>query len=216
LALWNTLEYIILHLSAVVRKNAAGFLGVKAVADLIRTKQRSAYEALCNAPGGLPRLTAVLGILLEEEVSISELAAICGRYLALASSAMPAHAIADELRVLEPVRPSLVYSRDSITIWELGKKLVKLIREGIIEHGDAVVLALEPEPTQEALSAVRTEVSNLPPTAGNPVVLVEDWRLRRPFRKLVELEFPHLRVLSRRELAGLADSYTSVGTIEID
>jgi hypothetical protein len=53
------------------------------------------------------------------------------------------------------------------------------------------------------LSAVRSAVDRLPADGLDPFLLVEDWRLRRPLRKLVELEFPHLRVLARRELADL-------------
>jgi type III secretion protein V len=77
------------------------------------------------------------------------------------------------------------------------------------------VLALEPEPTQEALTAVRNEVANLPPTAQNPVIFCEDWRVRPFVRKLVELEFPHLQVVSRRESTD-ADARPVIATIELE
>jgi type III secretory pathway component EscV len=216
LYLWAPLEYIILHLSSVIRKNAPEFLGVKAVADLIRVKDKAAYPEICAAPGGLPRFTAVLQILLEEEVPILELGAICSRYLALSAAGMATHEIADELRCLHELRPSLRLRSDSIIVYELGKNFVTMLRAGLYQSGDAAVLAIEPEPTQAALTAVRNEVANLPPTAMNPVVLVDDWRLRRPSRKLIELEFPHLWVLARRELADLAHSVSTIGVIEID
>jgi hypothetical protein len=228
LYLWGPLEYIILHLSSVIRKNAPEFLGVKAVADLLRVKDikavvdptrgmdKPAYPEICTAAGGLPRFTTVLQILLEEEVPILELGAICSRYLALSATGMATHEIAEELRCLHELRPSLRYRSDSIIVYELGKNFVAMLRAGLYQSGDTAVLAIEPEPTQAALTAVRNEVTNLPPTAMNPVVLVEDWRLRRPTRKLIELEFPHLWVLARRELADLAHSVSTIGVIEID
>jgi hypothetical protein len=216
LYLWNTIEYIMLHLSAVIRKNAADFLGIRAVADLIRSKHKTAYDRLLSAPGGLARFTAVLRVLLEEEVPINELAAISERYLGLTASGVASEETIEELRCLDGVRPALRYARESVAVCELGENFVKLIRNGIINDGDAVVLALEPESTQKALSAVRNEVTNLPPGAQNVFLLVEDWQHRRPIRKLVELEFPHLRVLSRRELMDLPGSVNTVSVIEVD
>jgi type III secretion protein V len=74
------------------------------------------------------------------------------------------------------------------------------VRNAIQHTQSGSYLALEPEVTQEILSSVRAEVGNLPPTAQNPVILTT-MEIRRYFRKLVELEFPHLAVLSYQELS---------------
>jgi type III secretory pathway component EscV len=55
----------------------------------------------------------------------------------------------------------------------------------------------------------------LQPATRNPVIFVEDWRMRPFVRKLVELEFPHLAVLSRRE-AVAPDSRQVLATIEVE
>ena len=52
----------------------------------------------------------------------------------------------------------------------------------------------------DILGAIRREISNTPPGAQKPVVIT-DMELRRFVRKMVELEFPVLTVLSYQELA---------------
>ena len=78
---------------------------------------------------------------------------------------------------------------------------------------DACVLALEPEPTQKIITAVRNTVNNLPKTSINPVIMVKQNNIRRPVRKLVELEFPHLVVMEENEIIS---SVNSLDTIKLD
>ena len=82
----------------------------------------------------------------------------------------------------------------------LDPQIEETVRASIQHTQSGSYLALEPEITQEILTAVRNEVGNLPPTAQNPVILTT-MEIRRYFRKLVELEFPHLAVLSYQELS---------------
>ncbi|HZN10943.1 MAG TPA: FHIPEP family type III secretion protein, partial [Blastocatellia bacterium] len=51
----------------------------------------------------------------------------------------------------------------------------------------------------DILDALRREIATPPPSAQRPVV-VTDMELRRFVRKMVELEFPQLAVLSYQEL----------------
>jgi flagellar biosynthesis component FlhA len=203
----------VLHLFAVVRKNAAEFVGPQAVANLLKSKAEDRYSAIMSGNGGLPRFTSVLQALLAEEVPIKELSSICDCYLG--NLDLPTYDIPEQIRCLEPVRKDLLGNSPDTPVWLLGKNLVSVINRGILRDGEAAVLAVEPEPTQDALTAVRNEVTNLPPTSRNPVLFVEDWHMRPFVRKLVELEFPHLAVLSRRE-ALAADAMPVLATVEMD
>jgi FHIPEP family len=210
--IWSVKEYIILHLQAVIRKNLVEFAGIQTVAQLLKDKDKERYSRILTAQGGLPRFTSVIQALLSEEVPITALPQICDCYLE--HQRLPTHEIPEEIRCLEVVREDLFGNAPDTPIYRLGERLVVLIAEGIRPDGEAAVLALKPEPTQDALSAVRTEVTKLPPTAKNPVLFVEDWRMRTFVRKLVELEFPNLWVLSRRE-ALAPDSRPVLATIEL-
>ena len=99
-------------------------------------------------------------------------------------------------------------------MYELGPSFVRAMETGVFEDGHGQVLGLSPELGQEMLSAVRTEISKLGKEATNPVVIVDDWRLRPFMRRLTELEFPHLAIVARRELIEPAASPT-IGVLEI-
>jgi flagellar biosynthesis protein FlhA len=213
LHIWRPAEYIVLHLSAVIRKNPAELVGIQAVAELLKDKATERYSSILSAQGGLPRFTSVIQALLAEEVPVRELPSICDCYLV--SQNLRTYEIPEEIRSLEAVRKDIPGNSPDTPIYRLGENLVSLIGQGIQRNGEAAVLALEPEPTQDALTAIRNEVANLLPTSRNPVLFVEDWRMRSFVRKLVELEFPHLAVLSRRE-AYAPDSRLVLATIEVE
>ena len=114
----------------------------------------------------------------------------------------------DTVMLTEYVRAALKryishkYTRgqNTLIVYLLDPQIEETVRSSIQHTSSGSYLALEPEITQEILSAVRTEVGSLPPTAQNPVILTT-MEIRRYFRKLVELEFPHLAVLSYQELS---------------
>jgi type III secretion protein V len=85
-------------------------------------------------------------------------------------------------------------------VYFLEPTLEETIGAGIQKSAAGNYLALEPEVTQDILSAIRAEIENLPPTAQQPVILTTQ-EIRRYLRKLVEMEFPHLAVLSYQELS---------------
>jgi type III secretory pathway component EscV len=141
-----------------------------------------------------------------------QVASICECFLG--NQELPTYEIPEEIRRLETIRKDINGNAPDNPIFKLGPELVRLIHEGIHRDGEAAVLALEPAPTQQALTAVRDEVTRMPPVSKNPVLFVEDWRMRPFVRKLVELEFPHLAVLSRREAVAPEDR-PILGTIEL-
>jgi hypothetical protein len=208
---WPPGGYLVLHLSSVLRKNAAAFVGIDTAAGLIR--QIGRYDDIRAAPGGLPRFTDILRGMLEDEVPIHEMRAICNRYLEVTD--LPTYEILEEIRALPVIHGEFRWNKDAAPIYRLGKRFLELIERGAVRRGEATVLAIEPEPTQEALTVVRNEVAKLPPTARNPVIFCEDWRVRPFVRKLVELEFPHLRVVSRRDSTGV-DARPVIATIELE
>jgi tetratricopeptide (TPR) repeat protein len=211
-SVWTPAQYIGLHLSGVIRKNATELIGIQAAADLLSQGVPEKRSLILASPGGLPRFTSVLQALLAEEVSIKPLPSICDCYLE--NITLPTHEIAEKIRSVEAVRGSLPGNTPNAPIYRLGEDLASLIADGIQRNGEATVLALEPQPTQDALAAFRADVAKLAPTAKNPSLFVEDWQMRPFVRKLVELEFPHLAVLSRREVSS-PDTRPALGTITL-
>jgi type III secretion protein V len=205
LTTWDASGYIVLHLSSVLRKNAAEFVGIQEVMNMLEQLEQ-AFPALVKET--VPKvvspfqLTDILRRLVEEEISIRDLRSILQ---SLAEWGQVEH---DTVMLTEYVRSALKryishkYTRgqNTLIVYLLDPQIEETVRSSIQHTSSGSYLALEPEITQEILSAVRTEVGSLPPTAQNPVILTT-MEIRRYFRKLVELEFPHLAVLSYQELS---------------
>ena len=205
LTTWDASGYIVLHLSSVLRKNGAEFVGIQETMNMLEQLEQ-AFPALVKET--VPKvvspfqLTDILRRLIEEEISIRDLRSILQ---ALAEWGQVEH---DTVMLTEYVRAALKryishkYTRgqNTLIVYLLDPQIEETVRSSIQHTSSGSYLALEPEITQEILSAVRTEVGSLPPTAQNPVILTT-MEIRRYFRKLVELEFPHLAVLSYQELS---------------
>ncbi len=205
LTTWDASGYMVLHLSSVLRKNSAEFVGIQEVQNMLEQLEQ-AFPALVKevVPKAVSpfQLTDILRRLVEEEISIRDLRSI------LQALAEWGQVENDTVMLTEYVRNALKryishkYTRggNTLVVYLLDPQIEETVRGSIQHTQSGSYLALEPEITQEILSAVRNEVGNLPPTAQNPVILTT-MEIRRYFRKLVELEFPHLAVLSYQELS---------------
>jgi type III secretion protein V len=205
LTTWDAPGYIVLHLSAVLRKNSAEFVGIQETQNMLEQLEQ-AFPALVKevVPKAVSpfQLTDILRRLVEEEISIRDLRNI------LQALAEWGPVENDTVMLTEYVRAALKryishkYTRGQSTliVYLLDPQIEETVRSSVQHTSSGSYLALEPEITQEILAAVRNEVGNLPPSAQQPVVLTT-MEIRRYFRKLVELEFPHLAVLSYQELS---------------
>jgi type III secretion protein V len=205
LTTWDASGYMVLHLSSVLRKNAAEFVGIQEVQNMLEQLEQ-AFPALVKEviPKAVSpfQLTDILRRLVEEEISIRDLRSV------LQALAEWGQVENDTVMLTEYVRNALKryishkYTRggNTLVVYLLDPQIEETVRGSIQHTQSGSYLALEPEITQEILTSVRNEVGNLPPTAQNPVILTT-MEIRRYFRKLVELEFPHLAVLSYQELS---------------
>jgi type III secretion protein V len=205
LTTWDAAGYMVLHLSSILRKNSAEFLGIQEVQNMLEQLEQ-AFPALVKevVPKAVSpfQLTDIMRRLVEEEISVRDFRSV------LQALAEWGQVESDTVMLTEYVRNALKryishkYTRggNTLVVYLLDPQIEETVRASIQHTQSGSYLALEPEITQEILTAVRNEVGNLPPTAQNPVILTT-MEIRRYFRKLVELEFPHLAVLSYQELS---------------
>ena len=205
LTTWDPASFMILHLSAVLRRNSQEFLGIQEVQNMLDQLEQ-AFPTLVKevVPKSVSmfQLTEIARRLVEEEISVRDMRGILQ---ALAEWAPVEH---DNVMLTEYVRSSLkryishkyAGGNPTLVVYLLDPQIEDTVRSSIQHTSSGSYLALEPEITQEILQAVRSEVGSLPPSAQNPVILTTQ-EIRRYFRKLCELEFPHLAVLSYQELS---------------
>jgi type III secretion protein V len=202
---WDAANYMVLHMAAVLRKNAADFVGIQELQNMLDQLEQ-AFPALVKevVPKAINvfQLTDICRRLVEEEVSIRDFKAI----LQALSEWGPVET--DCVQLTEHVRASLrryishkyTGGNNTLIVYLLDPQIEDTIRSCIQHTQTGSYLALEPEVTQSILAALRKEIGDLPSSAQQPVFLTTQ-EIRRYFRKLVELEFPHVAVVSYQELA---------------
>ncbi|MCP3097632.1 type III secretion system export apparatus subunit SctV [Myxococcus sp. K15C18031901] len=206
LTTWDVPGYIILHVAAVLRRNAREFIGVQETQTMLEQLEK-AFPAIVKEVipkvVNVLKLTDILQRLVEEEISIRDLRGI------LQALAEYGQVEADNVMLTEHVRASQrryishKYARGSgtLVVYLLDPNIEEAIRGSIKRTSAGAHLALEPELAQEIVQAVRSECGHLPPSAQRPVILTA-MDIRRYVRKLLEYEFnPSFSVLSYQELS---------------
>ncbi|PTL80493.1 type III secretion system export apparatus subunit SctV [Vitiosangium sp. GDMCC 1.1324] len=206
LTTWDVPGYIILHLAAVLRRQAREFIGVQETQSMLDQLEK-AFPAIVKEV--IPKvinvlkLTDILGRLAEEEISIRDMRGI------LQALAEYGQVEADNVMLTEHVRSSLrryvshkfARGTGTLVVYLLDPQIEEAIRGSIKRTSAGTHLALEPDIAQEIVQAVKTECGHLPPSAQRPVILTA-MDIRRYVRKLLEFEFnPPFSVVSFQELS---------------
>lgn len=208
LDLLDPVDVILRHLRRVISENLADFLGHSDVNDLLKKSEEPDVAALVKSHDAVNTLTMVLRGLLAEKVPMAAIEEIFNYFLE-AYGKKSIEEMIEELRMLRRIREQLPGNSRNFTLLPVGKNLEKVLSDSLVANQLALmpnsknpdkpmnVLAMPPETCQEALLAIRSALSSM----SSEALVVSDHALRNPLRKLVELEFPKLHVLSNRELA---------------
>ncbi len=205
--MWDTAEYLILHLSFVLRKHAHEFLGLQEVQTMLTELEKShpaLVKELVPKVITLLQLAEIFQRLVQEDVAIRDLKTI------FSTLAQWGEIERDTLTLTEHVRAGLkryithkyAGAANTLAVYLLDADVEDLVKNAIRRTEKGNYLALEPETTQEIIEAVGKEIASHPfPPGARPPVILTTAEIRRYFRKIVELEFPQLSVLSYQELA---------------
>ena len=202
---WEVPTYLAVHLAALLRRYSFEFLGIQEVQALLDAMEKqfpSLVKEVVPKVVSLYTLTDVLKRLAQEEIPIRDLRTI------LQALAQWGKVENDPVMLTEYVRTELkryisfkhTGGKNLLIVYLLDPEIEDIVSGAIQQTETGNYLALDPEATQDILKGLKKQVGNLPPTAQRPVVLT-GMNIRRYIKKIVELEFPPLVVLSYQELA---------------
>lgn len=202
---WDAPSRILLHLSAVLRKNAKDFITLhetQVMLDRLENQYPSLVKEVVPKAVNLFQLTDILKRLLSEEISIKDIKTI------LQTLAEHGPTESNTVILTEHVRTALSrylchrfgHSQNTLLVYLLTPDIEDMIRSSVVNQTQGSYLALEPEMAQEILSGIREELNQLPAGARQPVILTAQ-DIRRFLRKLIEVEFYEVAVLSFQELS---------------
>lgn len=200
---WNTLEVMILHLSYFFRHYANEFVGIQEVKSMLEFMEKSFPDLVKEVTRLIPlqKMTDIFKRLIQEQVSIKDLRTI------LESLSEWAQTEKDTVLLTEYVRSSLKryisykYSQGQsvLSVYILDPEIEDMVRGAIKQTSAGSYLALDPDSVQLILQGVRSTVAP-PPPGGQPPVLLTAIDVRRFVRKLIEMEFSDISVVSYQEI----------------
>ena len=205
LRVWETPEILMLHLSGFMKKYAAEFLDlqeVQIILDLLSQSFPTLVQEVVPKVVSLHTLTDILQRLVQEGISIKDIRSI------LQGLSEWGRVEKDPVMLCEYVRSSLkryisykyAEGKNMLVVYLLDPEIEDTISGAIQRTTTGNYLALDPDTTQDVLNTFRHEFGSLPPTAQRPVI-VTDMEIRRYVRRLVEMDFENLAVLSYQELS---------------
>ncbi len=157
--MWDISEYLILHLSYILRKHAHEFLGLQEIQNILNELEKS-HPALIKEL--VPKVVTVLQLseifqrLIQEEVAIRDLKTI------FSTLAQWAEVERNTLMLTEHIRSGLnryithkyAGHSNTLAVYLLDPENEDLVRNAIRTTEKGNYLALEPETTQETVEAV--------------------------------------------------------------
>ncbi len=204
LKVWEPADVILLHLSRVMRRYAHDFLGIQesqGYLDFITRGMPKLVEEVIGKVVTIHQFTDVLQRLVQEGISIRDTKSI------LDALSEWGRIEKDPVMLTEHIRSAMrryisfryALGSDTLFVYLLDPEIEDVIRGAIRRTSTGSFLSLDPTIAHDILDAIRREIADQPPTAQQPVI-VTDMELRRFVRKMVELEFSSLAVLSYQEL----------------
>lgn len=200
---WNSLEVMILHLSYFFRHYANEFVGIQEVKSMLEFVEKSFPDLVKEVTRLIPlqKMTDIFKRLIQEQVSIKDLRTI------LEALSEWAQTEKDTVLLTEYVRSSLKryisykYSQGQsvLSVYILDPEIEDLVRGAIKQTSAGSYLALDPDSVQMILQGVRNTVAPPPPGGQSPVILTAI-DVRRFVRKLIEMEFTDISVVSYQEI----------------
>ncbi|CDR34021.1 type III secretion system export apparatus subunit SctV [Criblamydia sequanensis] len=200
---WRSLEVMILHLSYFFRHYANEFVGIQEVKSMLEFMEKSFPDLVKEVTRLIPlqKMTDIFKRLIQEQISIKDLRTI------LESLSEWAQTEKDTVLLTEYVRSSLKryisykYSQGQsvLSVYILDPEIEDMVRGAIKQTSAGSYLALDPDSVQLILQGVRSTVAP-PPPGGQPPVILTAIDVRRFVRKLIEMEFTDISVVSYQEI----------------
>lgn len=191
------------HLSFVLRKYAALFIGIQETKFLLSKMEEKYSELIKEIQRILPiqKIAEIFQRLVGEDISIRNLRTILESLIEWGQKEKETVLLAEYIRGNMKQYISYKYSNGEniLPCYLLDQDLEETIRGSIRQTSAGSYLALEPSITSQFIEGVQRVIGNLAEKPFKPVLLTS-MDIRRYVKKLLEVELYDLPVLSYQEL----------------
>jgi len=195
---------LITHLMDVIKSNAHELLGrqeVKNIIDITRDNYSAVVDELIPDLMTLGEVQKILQNLLKEKVSIRDRVTILETLADQSISTKDIEVLTEYVRIAlnRSICSDLVDENNTIVVSTLSKDVENMISSNLQRSISGNYPAIDPEYSNKIFEAIQEIMRTVYFNNNIPAIVVSP-KIRAPFRKLTEIVFPNLMVLSLNEI----------------
>lgn len=209
---------MVTHLGEVIREHSHELLGrqeVKKMIDALRDRYSAVVEELIPNLLTLGEVQKILQNLLREKVPIKDLVTILETLADYAPSTKNTELLTEYVRysLSRTIVQPYLDERGILNVITVHPRLEEYIGDNIQKSFQGSFPAIEPDINTKILQRIHELTERLSLQQVKPVILVSP-KIRAPFKRMIEMAFPHIAVLSLNEIPNSVEIET-VGMVNI-
>jgi flagellar biosynthesis protein FlhA len=195
---------MVTHLTETIKSRSYELLGrqeVKLIVDTVKEKYSAVVEELIPDLMTIGEVQKILQNLLREKVPIKDMVTIMESLADNSRVTKDLELLTEYVRfaLARTICNPLVDERGAITVATLSPEVEEMVSSNIQKSMQGSFPAVDPDTTGKILNSIKGVLDNVYFYDNQPVLLVSP-KIRPAFRKLIEMVFPHINVLSLNEI----------------
>lgn len=195
---------LVTHLLEIIKAKSHELLGrqeVKAIIDATKERYSAVVEELIPDLMTLGEVQKVFQSLLREKIPIKDRVTILETLADNARNTKDIELLIEYVRMAmsRSICADLIDADNSITVATLSMDIENLIANNLQRSIDGTYPSVDPDTTNKIFKGIQSIIEGINFTNNRPILLVSP-KIRAPFRKLVEMVFPNITVLSLNEI----------------
>lgn len=195
---------LVTHLLEIIKSKAHELIGrqeVKLIIDSAKESYSAVVDELIPDLMTLGEVQKVLQNLLREKISIKDRVTILETLADNARNTKDIELLTEYVRMAmsRSICAGLVDETNSITVATLSLEVENIIGNSLQRSINGTYPAIDPDTTNKIFSSIQNTVESIHFNNNRTILLVSP-KIRAPFRKLVDMVFPNITVLSLNEI----------------
>ncbi|MCY6370375.1 flagellar biosynthesis protein FlhA [Clostridium ganghwense] len=195
---------MVTHLTETIKSHCHELLGrqeTKMIIDTVKEKYSTVVEELIPDLMSIGEIQKVLQNLLKEKVSIKDMVTIMESLADNSRNTKDIEVLTEYVRfaLARTICNPLVDENGMVTVAVLSPEVEEIIGNNIQKSMQGSFPAVDPEITGKIFESIKYVLDTVPFYGNQPVILVSP-KIRPAFRKLTEMVFPNISILSLNEI----------------
>lgn len=195
---------LVTHLLEIIKNKSYELVGrqeVKSIVDSMKERYSAVVEELIPDLMTIGEVQAVLQNLLKEKVAIKDRVTIFETLADHARNTKDIELLTEYVRMAmsRSICSELTDENNSIVVATLSPEVENIVSSNLQRSVNGTYPAITPDITNSIFASIQGIIEEVDFNNNRPIILVSP-KIRAPFRKLVEMVFPQVTILSLNEV----------------